>query len=465
MRNSLSDSPLPALCLSVCALAIAASAQPAPAAGMTVAQAVEQALRNYPAIRVTQEQVNAAAAGIRLAQTAYLPRVDAMAQVNRATRNTFFGLLLPQSVIPSVGAVPSDNFGSVWDSGVGVLVSWQPFDLGLRAANVAAAAATRARADAEAARPRYDVSVATADAFLTALAAGQTTEAAQASVERWQALLRTIHALTVAELRPAADESRLEAELALAQIQVAQAAQAVGVARATLAQFLGVAPPQVNLASGRLLAEMPADAPEPTLETAANPLAVEQKAAVAQAQSQLTALSRTYAPQFSVQGLAAARGTGLLTNGSRLGGLNGLLPNVQNYAIGFTVTFGAMDKFALNEREAIESANIRAGQAQSQLIDATLEARFNTALATFDGAKRIAANTPVAVSSARIALNQATARYQAGLAPIDDVAQAQRLLVQAQIDDSLARLSVWRARLEVATARGDIQPFLAEASR
>ena len=88
-----------------------------------------------------------------------------------------------------------------------------------------------------------------------------------------------------------------------------------------------------------------------------------------------------------------------------------------------------------------------------------------TALAALAGARNVAASTPVEVTSARVALGQATARYQSGLAAVDDVAQAQRLLVQAQIDDALARLSVWRARLQVATARGDIQPFLAEASQ
>ena len=89
------------------------------AAPLTITQAVERALRNYPSIRVSQEQMNAAAAGIRLAQTAYLPRVDGLAQVNRATRNTFYGLLLPQGVIPGVDGVPANNFGSVWDSGPG----------------------------------------------------------------------------------------------------------------------------------------------------------------------------------------------------------------------------------------------------------------------------------------------------------------------------------------------------------
>jgi outer membrane protein len=434
-------------------------------AGLTLSQAVESALKNYPAIRVSQEQMNAAAAGIRLAQTAYLPRVDGLAQVNRATRNTYYGMLLPQSAIPGLDGVPANNLGTVWDSGVGVLVTWQPFDFGLRAANVATATAAHSEAQAMINRTRYDVSVATADAFLTTVAAQQTAEAARAAVDSWQVLLKSIHALTAAQLRPGADESRVQAELAAAQSQLAQAEQAIEVARANVAQFVGLNPVQVNLSSGKLAAQLPPDRPEPPLDASANPLALEQNAAIAQAQSQLKAMERTYYPQFMVQGVAAARGTGLLSDGSRLGGLNGLAPTTQNYGVGLTVTFSAMDRFAIREQEAMQSANIRAGQAQSMLIATQLQARFNVALATLAGTRRVASTTPVEASSAGTALQQARARYQSGLAPIDDVAQAQRLLVQAQIDDALARLSVWRALLQIATARGDLQPFLAEASQ
>src|SRR5262245_62703040 len=49
------------------------------AAPMNIGQAVDSALRNYPSVTVSQEQVNAAAAGIDLARTAYLPRVDTLA--------------------------------------------------------------------------------------------------------------------------------------------------------------------------------------------------------------------------------------------------------------------------------------------------------------------------------------------------------------------------------------------------
>ena len=48
---------------------------------------------------------------------------------------------------------------------------------------------------------------------------------------------------------------------------------------------------------------------------------------------------------------------------------------------------------------------------------------------------------------------------------MDEVAEAQRLLTQSEIDDVLARLGVWRGLLGIATAAGDIQPFVAEAMR
>src|SRR5262249_45262701 len=122
---------------------------------LSMRQAVDSALRNYPAVTVSQEQVNAAAAGIDLARTAYLPRVDSLAQVNRATRNNVFGLLLPQGVIPSISGpvIGSNNLGSVWGSAVGGLVTWEPSDFGLRRASVSAATAAKTKSEAPLTRP------------------------------------------------------------------------------------------------------------------------------------------------------------------------------------------------------------------------------------------------------------------------------------------------------------------------
>jgi outer membrane protein TolC len=433
---------------------------------LTLSQAVETALKSYPSIRVSQEQINEAAAAIQLARTAYLPRVDAVAQVNRATRNNVFGLLLPQSVIPSISGpvIGSNNIGSVWGSAVGGLVTWEPFDFGLRAANVGIAAAARAQSEATVKRTQFEVSVAATDAYLTLVAAQETVRAAQAGVDRADVLLRTITAQVNAQLRPGADQSRAEAELAAARTQLIQARQAIDVSLANLGQFLGLDPARVSVVSGELGQLPPEQSPAPP-NMASNPIVIEQSAAVEQARAQLRALERTFFPRFYLQAAAYARGTGAETNGDRLGGLNGLAPNFQNYSVGFSVTFPVLDRPSIRAREAEQNAVIRSQAARNEQILVDLRAQWNRAVATLNGARRIAANTPTQVAAARAAVQQATARYQSGLGAIDEVAEAQRLLTQAEIDDALARLGVWRGLLGIAAAAGDIQPFVAEASR
>lgn len=442
-------------------LAAAASAQP-----LTIAQTVETALRNYPSIQVSQEQIAAAAAGIRLARTAYLPRVDMLAQVNRATRNNVFGLLLPQSVIPSMSGpvLGTNNFGTAFGSAVGTLVSWEPFDFGLRRAEVAVATATRAQSEATLKRTQYEVAVFTADAFLTLAAAQETARAAQAGVDRAATLAKTIHALVDAQLRPGADASRADAELAAARTELIQAQQAIDVGRTTVARFTGGDPAQLAIAAPALV-RLPPEQPVAPLDTAANPVAVEQQAAIDQAKAQLHALERQYFPRFFLQASAYARGTGAETNGVLLGGANGLAPNYQNYALGFSVTFPVFDFASVQAREAAQSATIRAQNARARQIAVDLKAQWNAAVATLQGARRVAANTPVQVAAARAALDQSTARYRSGLANVDEVAESERLLTQAEIDDALARLGVWRALLSIATAAGDIRPFLAEVGQ
>ena len=277
-------------------------------------------------------------------------------------------------------------------------------------------------------------------------------------------LFRTINALANAQLRPGADASRAQAELAAARTQLIQAQQAVEVARANLSQFVGLEPAQITVSAPKLLQLPPAQTVAP-LDTAVNPLSVEQNAVVEQLRAQLRILERSYFPQFFLQGAAYARGTGADVNGTNLGGLNGLAPTTQNYALGFSVTFPVFDLPSIRAREAGQSATIRAETARYQQIATDLKARWNGAVAALTGARNVAANTPVEVTAARAATDQATARYQSGLGNIDDVAEAQRLLTQAEIDDALARLGVWRGLLGVASAAGDIQPFITEASQ
>jgi outer membrane protein len=457
MRRHFSKLPFFLLLSQVPAL----QAQQIPAAGITIRQAVESAKRNYPAIAVSQQQIDAAAAGIQLARTAYLPRVDSIVQANLATRNNVFGLLLPQSVIPSISGpvLGTNSLDSVWGSAIGVTVSWEPFDFGLRGANITAATAAKTRTEATLKRSQLDISVAAADAFLTLVAAQETVRAAQAGVDRAQSILQSVRTQSDAQLRPGADVSRSEAELAAARTQLIKAQQAQDVARALLSQFIGIPPEQITLSVARLL-QIPPEQTISPLDIEQNPAFVEQNAIINQRKAELEALEKSYVPKFLMQSSAFARGTGALTNGTRLGGVNGLAPDTQNYAVGVSLTFPFFDRSSIHARESGQEATIRAETARSLQIATELTSRRNVANAALDGSRRIAANTPVAVAAAMTANQQANARYQAGLGTIVEVVDSQRLLTQAEIDDALARLSVWRALLSVAASSGDLEPFL-----
>jgi len=435
-------------------------------APLTLERAVAQAIEHYPSVRASQEQVSAAAAGIRLARTAYLPRVDATAGINRATRNNTFGLLLSSQVIaPISGPVLGTNdLKSVWGSTAGFLVSWEPFDFGLRQSNVAIAEAAKARAQAGVARTEFEMGTVTADTFLTLVAAQETVRAGQASVERANILFKIVDALVRAELRPGAESSRARAEEAAARTQLIRAEQAVAEAQAALAQLLGIDPAQLAVLPGKLLQPPPSDAAG-TQQLAGNPAAQEQGAAIEEARARLKSLERSYYPRFNVQGAAYARGSGALPNGAALGGVNGLGPTVQNWGLGFTASFPLFELPALHARQAAQSAAIRTEKSRYDQVLSELTGRVNIAKASLEGARRVAENTPVATEAARAAVQQATARYQAGLGNVVDVAEAQRLLTQSEIDDALARLSVWRAKLALAAAGGDLQPFLKQASQ
>jgi outer membrane protein len=436
---------------------------------LSIVNVVQDAERDYPLIHVTEAELNASIANIRLSRTAYLPRVDGMAQFNRATRNNVFGALLPQSIVPSMSGpvINSNNGGSVWGSATGLLVNWQPFDFGLRRANVQSAVAARDKADATVRRTQLEVSTAAADAYLTVLVAGQTKQAAEAAVDNWETLRQSVHALTSAELRPGADESRIDAEKAVARTQLALAQEAVEMSRATLAKFLVKANDGGSeLASSQVLSRLPGTVDETVpFQPAANPIMAEQKAAVAQSAAQLHATERSWVPQFNLEAAGYGRGTGAELNGQRLSGANGLAPNFGDYAVGLNITFAFMDFASIHAREASQASILIAAQAREQVASRELQEQFAQAEAALRATRAVAENTPIALSSAQTSFAQANARYKAGLSPIDDVAQAQRLLVQAQIDDSIARLNVWRAFLHLQAIRGDLQPFLQAASQ
>jgi outer membrane protein TolC len=440
----------------------AAGAQPQPPSfPLTFQQAIQHAVDNYPAIQASIARVSAQQAGVDLVRTAYLPRLDSSLQINRATRNNVAGLLVPGTTIPAISGPASDtsSASSIWGSAGGLLLSWEAFDFGLRGASVDLARTLVTRANAAAELTRLDVGVKTADAFLRLAAAQETVRAAQASVERQAVFANSVGALVKNQLRPGADDSRAQAELALARIQLVQAEQAEQISRAGLAQWLGVSPDDVQIATAPVLVTPPAP-PSPTPSTATHPLAETQMANVESSRAIQQVLGRSFAPRINLQSAFSARGTGATAGGTNIGGSRGLDFETPNWAVGVTATFPLFDWFSLRERSRIEAHNERAELATYDRVMRELSTQVEQARAELNGARRVAENTPIQLAAARVLEQQSRARYDAGLATIIEVADSQRLLLQAEVGDAVARLGVWRALVADAAAKGDLSELL-----
>lgn len=194
--------------------------------------------------------------------------------------------------------------------------------------------------------------------------------------------------------------------------------------------------------------------------TTSHPAVLEEHALTLQQEAQKRFLDRSYAPVFSTSGMVFGRGAGTNASGAFPGGTAGLAPDVLSWGAGFQVSFAAFDFFNLRDQRRVQEANVQAEHARYDQAVSDVKAALERAQATLSGACKLAADTPVELSAAQASEQQQQVRYRSGLATILDVAAAEGVLAQAEGDDAIACLGVWRAELGVAAAQGDLQPFL-----
>ncbi len=442
-------------------LAAAAQSVEQPPSPLTITQAIQFGIDHFPSVRASLARVSAAQSGVDLTRTAYLPRLDIGFQGSRSTFNNVSGLFFSNPFTQPISGpdLRTRSYSTAWGSAAGAAAGWEPFDFGLRAANVETARAAERQAAAGVGLTQLDVGLGVGDAFFVVAMTAQTVEAMRGNVERRRVFADTVSVLVKSGLRPGVDLSRTQAELAQARTQLIQTEQAEDIARATLAEVLGAAGTPLVIHNDPLLT-LPAVSPVPEPAPSTHPQALAQLATADIFRKRQDALDRSWVPRFNLQAGYFARGSGWDNQGNRQGGGAGLAPDVPNVAGGLTMTFALFDFASIRAERSIEHHNEQAERATYDQVIQALTGKYAKAAATVSAARRVAENTPVQLSAARETELQARTRYKAGLANVVEVAEAQQLLVQATIDDALARLGVWRALLGLAGAQGDLQPFL-----
>ena len=437
----------------------AQSAAPAPA--MTLDEAVRFALEHHPALEAASARASAASAARELAEASRLPSLDVEAQIVRATGNVVAGSTFPMSGVPGIsGPVGTTSLnGGAWGATT-ALVTAMPLTGFVRANRVTSARSATERAAKEGvAVARLDVAFDAASAYLRVVAASATLRAAEAGVRRAETLRSTTDALVTQQLRPGADLARARAELATAERDVASAARDRDVAEAALAAALGSATP-VTVRDSVVL---PNDAPLATTPPAEHPLVLEARDAASAALREKSVVELAWWPHVDVVGAYWARGSATPVNGvvaSTMG--NGLNPAVSNWAVGLMASWPILGFASISAQVRGAEANATAAAAEEKAAENAIASARRVAAADAAGAMAIARQSRVALETARVALDQAMARYGAGLSTVTDAADAQRLLARAEAADAVALIGVTAARLSIARASGDLPSLLAE---
>jgi len=435
-----------------------ASAQERAPGPLTLDQAVDYALGHHPALQADASVEEARRAQVAVGRAAYLPSVDLSLQINVGTGNVLRGAVYPMPDIPFVSGPPTGRSGS--DAALGTMVSlgarWDALGLVQKMALVDAALADAAQAHAAVEARRLAVAYAAADQFLDVIARAETVRSARATVDRGRVFDTIVEALTKQELRPGADASRAQAELALAATQLIRAEQAEAVSRTQLAQTLGIAGARIDVVPGNLLA--PAAVPvEPRTK---HPLVVEAEAAEHAARAKKHAVELAYLPRLDLFASLWMRGSGLTSGTVPPSPGDGIVPDTPNWVGGLVLSWPAVELVTVRARARVEAAQVKVADARKREVMQAVQTQIDSAREILDAARKEAANTPIALKAAQAAEAQATARYRAGLATVVEVAEAQRLLAQAEIEDAVARLNVRRSELLLARAVGDLGPFL-----
>lgn len=432
---------------------------------LTLKEAVDFALGHNPNMKAQAAEEDAASANLNVARDQYIPRGYIGLQENRATGNVVPGSHFNMVGIPAISGPPTGRVfdSGTWGSTAGLSLSYDIAHLTQKIALADAALADRRGAQAGMEAQTLNVAFGAADAFAVAVQADQQLLAASSALERDEVFENTVNALVRSGLRPGADSARAAAETAAAKQSLIRSEEGRDLSRVQLAEALGAAGQSVEVVPGRLITE--SSSQETSSVSVNNPFVREATQSAQAAHVREHAARLEFIPRVEVVAALFGRADGLFPGGLNLGYAQGLVPDTPNWAGGIVVTIPIMEYPEIRDRADVAAADTRLAVAQRSAVVQKVQTQMDSARAVLKSSVRAADEARVELESSHAAVDQAQARYKAGLYSVDPVAEALRLLAQAEADDAVARVNVWRARLLLARAVGDLGPLLDEVSK
>lgn len=428
-----------------------AIAGPGPSRSMTLEEALSFARAHQPALQSALARVAAAAADTRIARGQWLPGVGITAQLFEGTTNNTTASYVgsPRIDLPRIGGTKVGPTGT-WAPSTSMLaavgVGQELFDFG-RIAAVAAVAdvayeGERFRADSE--RLRIDLLV--RESFFAVEGADAVLRAAEDAYRRAEAHRNMAAAAVKSGLHAPIELTRAEADLTRFGVGRIRAAGSLRNAQAAFAAAVGV---DERLLDGT--GQSPPSPPLPALDVCLrqaaerDPLLAEARSRVRGAESLTRAIGAELRPDLALTAAFSGRaGTATPSSGS-VSETYGPLPTVPNWDVGLLLRWPLYDPVVAARRDAA-AKRADVARADVAVISQQESAVIEQAYVSLEVNQAAVVSLQQAVEAAQANYAQAEARFKAGLGTSLELADAEALRTDAEIQLAVGRFEIHRGR-------------------
>jgi outer membrane protein len=427
---------------------------PQPSRAMTIPEALAYAHQHQPAIHAGLSRVAARMAEATIPSGKWLPTVGVTAQLYGMTANNTTGSYLSTQFVdvPRIGGTTSQSQSTASlapypASLVGAGLLQEVFDFGRIGAQRAAAddlvTVERHRTDVL----RLDIDFGVEEAYFSVLAAKAIIVASDQAYERSRVHRDLAKRGVDSGLRSPIELTRAEADLARFDVGRIKARGGLALAQSVLAAAIGAPDPAIDT-SGEApkVSDLPTMAEAVQMVEARDPFLAEALAQLKASEQRTRAVGAELRPDVSLTATLTGRAGGAQPTGAgQIPSGNGWLPDVPNWDVGLVLSWPLFDGTISARQDAARAAE----QVRRDEIDVTREqevARVRQAYVQVGVARSALVALENAVIAAHANYDQADARFKAGIGNAVELADAEAVRTDAEIQRALGQFELAQSR-------------------
>lgn len=439
-----------------------ASAAPDAPRRMTLAEARAWARSHHQGLLAARRRLVAAEREADVPGAQWLPRVGGMAQIVGSTANNSTTTLLGTSAVdlPRIGGTRMDrdpDWKPYPSTALAVGLRQEIFDFGRIAAERSAAALAGEVEKLRVASVTLDVDFGIEQAYYAVQAAEAVLGASKSAFDRAAQHRDLARANVTTGLRPPIELTRAEADVARYEAGMTRAEAGVHVARSVFAAAAGVDDVELDAAPAA-----PGEPPRlPPLAdvlaaASASPDVLEPRARVEAQRAETRRLEAQNRPNLTATAALSGRAGGAPPSsaGTPSPYGDGWAPSVPNYDVGLVFTWPIVEP-TWDRRADASRAREEALASQAELALRNLRASISAAYADASAASLTLAALERGADAAKANYDQAENRFKVGLGTSTELADAQAVRTEADIQLAIGRFHLARTRAVLARAAAE----------